>query len=315
MEKEKNKVQNGYKCVARNVKKIVENHKDPIICISQPQDLIKIDGDKNIVKIFEDEEKLQNMTLKEFLKICRQSKSSKEYATFYPPVFPPLVGKFKGELWTWKQARENLTTYLSCLGFGKGQHAKKKYRDPQDKPSWWTFGDTDAKLVWENFRGPSYLDMNCCNTILEHLMSAYSIDHNTFFVQSEATQVRKRKKTKPAKSAQLLDDTIDDIDDRVPQVDEVVDQDVEGRHDEETDSDADIDAYEALASNYEESGSEKSSSDESDASDVTQKKKKTRIESAPAPEPTEISAYEKDRNERVAQRRAQEMEIFGYVVQ
>ena len=28
---------------------------------------------------------------------------------------------------------------------------KKKYRDPQDKPSWWTFRVTDAKLVWENF--------------------------------------------------------------------------------------------------------------------------------------------------------------------
>ena len=51
------KVQNGYKCVARNIKKIFETNDDSIICISQPQYLLQIDGDKDTVKIFEDEEK------------------------------------------------------------------------------------------------------------------------------------------------------------------------------------------------------------------------------------------------------------------
>ena len=314
MEKKKSKGQNGYKCVARNIKKIVETNDDPIICISQPQDLLQIDGDKDIVKIFEDEEKIQNMTLREFLQICRERKSSKEYATFFPPVFPPLVGKFKGESWNWKQARENLTTYLSCLGFGKGKHVQKKYRDPQDKPSWWTFGDTDARLLWENFRGPSYVDTNCCNTILEHLMAAYNIDYKTFFVEIEATQVSKRKKSKPSKSATLLDESLDDNDDRVPQVDEAG-KDVAGEHDVQIDSDDNIDAYEALASNFGESGSEETSSDDSSASNEIQKSKKTRISKATPPEPTEISAYEKDRNARVAERQAQEMDLFGFVVQ
>ena len=91
-------------------------------------------------------------------------------------------------------------------------------------------------------------------------------------------------------------------------------QDVAGEHDEQNDSDDNIDAYEALASNFGESGSEETSSDDSCDSNEIQKSKKIRITKATPPEPTEISAYEKDRNARVAERQAQEMDLFGFVV-
>ena len=90
-------------------------------------------------------------------------------------------------------------------------------------------------------------------------------------------------------------------------------QDVAGEHDEQNDSDDNIDAYEALASNFGESGSEETSSDDSCASNEIQSKK-IWITKATPPEPTEISAYEKDRNARVAERQAQEMDLFGFVV-
>ena len=311
----------GIKNVERNVRKAVEEE-ELIVCISVSQKSIKIEGSSNIVKIFEDSEKLEDITLKEFLQTCRTEKSSQKYTAFHPTIFPPLTAKFKDKsTWTWKHARDNLTTYLVCLGYGKGKQALKSYKDPKFKPCWWPSSDSDARLQWENFRGPSYVDTDCNNLILEHLFPHFNINPDTFYVKNvaaETTQGKNRRKKK--KSRRLIDNSDDDDNDTQPPVDKAFEA-IQRNEDYEEDDFEDInysessDDAEDLTKNQEKSGcsSSETLSEESSSDEETHKKKR-KVTFASPPDSTEMSEYEKERNQRVAERQAEEFELFGFVV-
>ena len=67
------------------------------------------------------------------------------YSTIFQPL-RALRAKFKDEpTWTWKHGKDNLTTYLASLGFGKGKYALKVCKDPKFKPCWWPSEDSDMQ--------------------------------------------------------------------------------------------------------------------------------------------------------------------------
>ena len=45
------------------------------------------------------------------------------------------------------------------MGFGRG--SKKEFGKEESRPEWWPEDDSDAKLIWTNYKHPSY-------TSLEH---------------------------------------------------------------------------------------------------------------------------------------------------
>ena len=101
-------------------------------------------------------------------------------------VFPTILGELsKGKTW-----QLNLHAWVL-----ENHH-------PHDKPSWFLLGDTDARLLWRLF-ADLLIYMNCCNPI-------FLINKINFLeVEVEATQKIKRRKTKPAKSVHLIDNTLD----------------------------------------------------------------------------------------------------------
>ena len=75
------------------------------------------------------------------------------------------------------------------------------------------------------------------------------------------------------------------------------------------------DDAEDLTKNQEKPGCSSSEilSEESSSDEETHKKKR-KVTFASPPDSTEMSEYEKERNQRVAERQAEEFELFGFVV-
>ena len=65
---------------------------------------------------------MESMTVKEMMDVIKTMDDdvNMKYKTTETVVFPPLKEKFKGKKWSLLIARNELTTCLTILGFGKG---------------------------------------------------------------------------------------------------------------------------------------------------------------------------------------------------
>ena len=88
-------------------------------CISIRGSQAVISGEQEIVALAE--ENLETITLKDIvenMKRIEKHDTVKHFKTSQKVDFPPMEVKFKGQLWTTKKARMQLSTYLNILGFG-----------------------------------------------------------------------------------------------------------------------------------------------------------------------------------------------------
>ena len=165
-----------------------EEDSSKVLCISVRNNKLAVSGEQGIVAIFKNEVELANISLRELLEKCQKSGKDNQYEMYRPLILPPLTHKFESAAWNWKAARDNLTVYFQVMGFGRG--SSKSYGGADCKPEWWP-NNTDAKLLWNNFKHPSDTCFENCNFLLSCIFDHYNINPETFFVDSGSTNVKK----------------------------------------------------------------------------------------------------------------------------
>ena len=135
-----------------------------VICITVRDNKVVVSGQQNLVSIFKDEDVMTNTSVKELLEKCQKLAKDNQYELYRPVIFPPLTHKFMGPSWKWNVAQENLQVYFNVMGFGRG--SPKEFGKESSKPDWWPQSDSDAKLLWQNFKHPTYTSFEHCNLLL-----------------------------------------------------------------------------------------------------------------------------------------------------
>ena len=160
-------------------------------CISIRGSQAVISGEQEIVALAE--ENLETITLKDIvenMKRIEKHDTVKHFKTSQKVDFPPMEVKFKGQLWTTKKARMQLSTYLNILGFGK--KGNKKFKEASDEPAGWP-----QEHSFETFPHPSYATLDVANDIIESIMRHHGFDaanHPFETKEPEATIQKKRKR-------------------------------------------------------------------------------------------------------------------------
>ena len=160
-------------------------------CISIRGSQAVISGEQEIVTLAQ--ENLETITLKDIvenMKRIEKNDTEKHFETSQKVDFPPMEVKFKGQLWTTKKARTQLSTYLNILGFGK--KGSRKFKEANDEPAGWP-----QEHSFETFAHPSYATLDVANDIIESIMNHHGFDaanHPFETEEPEATIQKKRKR-------------------------------------------------------------------------------------------------------------------------
>ena len=114
--------------------------------------------------ITEDPELLKS--LKSRLSNVEKQKVYKAYPTFPRLFASPQTKEFNGI----GLLREQVSTYLHCLGYGKGMKLFGSGNPPKGWPS--------ESLDWGNFKGPKRsLNAKDCKLLLKSILEAHNIDY------------------------------------------------------------------------------------------------------------------------------------------
>ena len=144
--------------------KLVENGLQTVTLIFQNNSLQLFGNSSMIDAIIEDEQLLTSLEAR-FSKV---DKSLKTFKTF--PSFPRLFANPETkEFCRINLLREQVSTYLHCLGFGKGM----KLFGSGDPPKGWPSESLDRK----NFKGPKRsCNAEDCKILLKSILEAHNIE-------------------------------------------------------------------------------------------------------------------------------------------
>ena len=198
--------------VDRNFDKVVKDHVTKhlrrTLCISIRGSQVVLSGEENSVELAR--ENLENMTVADLLEAMKVMDNEEEmmYKTTEKVEFPPMKVKFKGRLWTVQKARDQLSTYLNIIGFGKGW--TKKFREAADEPDGWP-----DEHSFEAFEHPSYANMNVVNDILESLLKHHWFDAHThpFLIEEQEKPLSKKTQKKVKRVTISMDNEDEDPND------------------------------------------------------------------------------------------------------
>ena len=206
----------------KGVKDHVTKHLRRTLCLSIRGSQAVLSGEENSVELAR--ENLENMTVADLMEAMKvmDNEEKMRYKTTEKVEFPPMKVKFKGRLWTVKKARDQLSTYLNIIGFGKG--GTKKFKEAADEPDGWP-----DEHSFETFEHPSYANMNVVNDVIESLLKHHGVDANThpFLAEEPETPPSKRTKRKFKRVPINEDNENDDPNDNSINEDANDDDDVE----------------------------------------------------------------------------------------
>ena len=153
----------------------IEKQKRRTLCFSVRGDQIVISGEENALDFTL--LNMESMTVKEMMDVIKTMDDdvNMKYKTTETVVFPPLKEKFKGKKWSLLIARNELTTCLNILGFGKG--GVKKYRVEADEPEGWP-----DQHSFMDFVHPSYAKFEIVNDIIESIYENHGYDIKSYHV-------------------------------------------------------------------------------------------------------------------------------------
>ena len=182
------------KTFTKQLKKFVENDNLSLNISVQDRQLV-VSGSKSLVDIFAENPEFGKQL---YERILHKESDQKDciFETYNPGVLPKLTANmFDKKAWTGNIPRENLQTYMICLGFGRG--GGKCYKTESDKPEGWP-----DSIALEH---PSYLKKEDIKTVIEALLSHRNIDAKTFFVETAPQpRVTKKRKRKTPVSAETV---------------------------------------------------------------------------------------------------------------
>ena len=152
-----------------SVKLHVEKQKRRTLCFSVRGDQLVISGEENALDFTL--LNMESMTVKEMMDVIKTMDDdvNMKYKTTETVVFPPFKYKFKGKKWSLLIARNELTTCLNILGFGKG--GVRKYKVEADEPEGWP--DQHSFI---DFVHPSYAKFEIVNDIIESIYEHHGYD-------------------------------------------------------------------------------------------------------------------------------------------
>ena len=204
------------KTFRNQLKKFVEKENLSLNISVQDRQIV-VSGSKTLVDFLSDNpESVQGL----YDKILNKERTEADsvFETFKPGVLPKLTANmYDKNSWTGAIPRQNLQTYMLCLGFGRSGNGKC-YRNQNDKPDGWP-----DSIALEH---PSYMKKEDIKTVIESLLTHRNIDPKTFYLENTTQpKVTKKRRRKNPQSAETVDD-----EDEAEEGQEVVDGDAGGHH-------------------------------------------------------------------------------------
>ena len=185
------------------VRSVSEDENSKILCVSVRDGKIVISGEGVIVDIFKNAETISEMKVRDLLENIQKTTTNQKYEMYHPIIFPPLSHKFGSPSWTWSVAQENLKVFFNVMGFGRG--SQKEFGKEESRPEWWPEDDSNAKLIWTNYKHPSYTSLEHCNILFRSIFEFYGLDEETFF-SNDGGRIGRSKRVKRKTSRRFIDD-------------------------------------------------------------------------------------------------------------
>ena len=188
------------KTFTKQLKKFVENDNLSLNISVQDRQLV-VSGSKSLVDIFAENPEFGKQL---YDRILLKESDQKDciFETYKPGVLPKLTANmFDKKAWTGGIPRQNLQTYMLCLGFGRG--GGKCYQTESDKPDGWP-----DSIALEH---PSYMKKEDIKTVIEALLTHRNIDPKTYFtVSAQQPKVTNKRRKKTPISVETVDEEAED---------------------------------------------------------------------------------------------------------